>query len=48
MKVYQLSKINGYYCRTGTSILTTIPEENYEYKWTSDFKFVEQLNGKKI
>jgi len=22
--------------------------ENYEYKWTSDFKFVEQLNGKKI
>ena len=26
----------------------TIAAENYEYKWTSDFKFVEQLNGKKI
>lgn len=48
MKAYQLSKINGHYWWTGTSILTAIPEENYEYKWTSDFKVVEQLNGKKI
>jgi len=28
--------------------LTVIQEENYEYKWTSDFKVVEQLNGKRI
>ena len=48
MKTYQLSKINGRYWWTGPSILTVIPEENYEYKWTSDFKVVEQLNGKKI
>ena len=48
MKAYQLSKINGYYWWTWTSIVNEIPEENYEYKWTSDFKIVEQLNGKKI
>lgn len=48
MKAYQLSKINDFYWWTGTSILTDIPEENVEYKWTSDFTIVEQLNGKKI
>ena len=48
MKAYQLSKINGYYWWTGTSIVTTIPEENSQYKQTSDLKVVEQLNGKKI
>ena len=48
MKVYQLSKLNGFYWWTGTSTLPTVPEENSEYKWTSDFKVVEQLNGKKI
>ena len=48
MKAYQLSKINGYYWWTGTTIVTTITEENSEYKWTSDLKVVEQLNGKKI
>jgi len=48
MKTYQLSKINRFYWWTGTSILTVIPEENCEYKWTSDFKVVEQLNGKRI
>jgi len=48
MKVYQLSKINGLYWWTGTSILIDVPEENCEYKWTSDFRIVQQLNGKKI
>ena len=48
MKVYQLSKINGYYWWTGISILTAIPEDDSEYKFTSDFKVVEQLNGKRI
>jgi hypothetical protein len=48
MKAYQLSKINGFYWWTGTATLTHIPEENDEYKWTSDLTIVKQLNGKKI
>lgn len=48
MKVYQLSKLNGVYWWTGTSILTSVPNENFDYKWTSDFKVVEKLNGNKI
>ena len=48
MKVYQLSKLGGVYWWTGTSILTRVPKENNDYKWVSDFKIVEQLNGQKI
>ena len=47
-KVYQLSKLNGVYWWTGTSMLDHVPDEDTEYKWTSDFRIVEQLNGKKI
>lgn len=48
MKAYQLSKINGYYWWTGSAILTQLPEENDEYKWTYDLNIVKQLSGRKI
>ena len=47
MKAYQLSKINGVYWWTGTFMMADIPRENSDYKWTSDFSVVEQLNGKR-
>jgi hypothetical protein len=48
MKIYQLSKIAGKYWYTGKTESDTVPEENDEYKWTSDENVVFELNGKPI
>ena len=48
MKVYVLSKIRGVYWWTATNELPKVPEENTDYKYTSDYSIVQQINGKKI
>ena len=47
IKVYQLSKVNGLYWWTGASLMPRVPDENGDYKWTSDISIVKQLNGKR-
>lgn len=47
-KMYQLSKINGVYWWTGVAMLAEVPQENEEYKWTSDVSVAKELNGKRI
>ena len=50
MKVYQLSKnhLTNTYWWTGTCNSNKVPDESYDYKWTTDKSVVDSLNGQKF
>lgn len=48
MKVYQLSKLAGYYRWTGTIESDHVPNEDMDYYWTSDKKECLRLTNTKI